>query len=439
MKVEIKQSTFFAFIFFLICYVLTAVGLSDYEPFVMSVVFFFGISALWGFFIRDYVRDNNDIFCISLSYVAKIVYALYRFFFLYGGSLTSPKLSTDAKRFWNQATSLYSGTHILPETKFPAVLNFEFHFFGRNLWCFMLFNIFLTMIMMVIVIKMLNRLEISGKNRFISLLIVGLLPYEIIVSCSVLRESIYFVFVVLSFYLYYRHMETKRNNYLLFSIVSMIPVVLLHVGYFPIILIYFVDSFRNDKVKSTSDLFYRLFMVLAFACVVIIALRMDSNSAGYVSRGVSGLINKITGETGSGYADEAGSRYLAGLKIDSFPTLILYTPIRWLYFLLSPLPTNWRGVSDIAAFALDSCVHLFVICSSVRALKILKLRRCSDEEIIIKQRTLKIGLLIVLFISLIFCLNTNTAGTAIRHRDVLIGVEAVLIALSGEIKESRVM
>lgn len=437
MRLKVKRSSIATIAFFAICSILTLLGLSDVAPFAMCLFFFIGITALLYAISAVHIQRKNDFIIFWLSYIAKIVYALYRFFTKYKGSLTSPFLSTDAKRFWNQAVSLYQGKATNTDTKFPYALSLEFHLFGKNLFCVLLFNIFLTMLMMVLVMILLNRLKICGNNRTLALVVVGFLPYELIVSCSVLRESIYFIFITLSFLYFYSYITEKKYKYLLFAILAVLPVILLHVGYFPIVLVYLLDSFINDRVKKPSDLLLRLCIVCSFAAVIVYSIKIDSNGAGYVSRGVSGFINKITGNSSGGYADEAGSRYLEGLTINSIPTLILYTPIRWFYFLFSPLPMNWRGLSDIAAFFLDGCIHFYVIYSTIRAKKVIKIKGSSDNCLNVKKRMLNVGLGIILFIALVFCLNTSTAGTAIRHRDVLIGIEALLLALSCDIRMSR--
>ena len=251
-----------------------------------------------------------------------------------------------------------------------------------------------------------------------------------------MRESIYFVFIILSFYYYQKYIDRGNYKYLLFALVIIIPVFLLHAGYFPIVIVYFIDSFRHDRPKTSNQLLMRILLIISLFGLLILGIRMDSTGGGYVSRGVSGIINKVTGEQGSGYSSEAGSRYLEGLTINSIPTLIIYAPIRALYFLFSPLPTNWRGVSDVFAFIVDGCVHFYVIYSALKARKKLKRLICDSKDIVFYQyyRLINVGLYIILAVAFVFCLNTNNAGTAIRHRDVLIGIEAVMMGLSLKIR-----
>ena len=436
MKLSIRSNMIYFVLFILICCLLTASGFSQQFPSVIGLITVIFIT----FFVFSYsskeVRSKNDILILAVSFVAKLSYLLYRMLYSYGTSITDPSLSADARRFWNHAILLYQGNAVSTDTRFPYVLNAEFHVFGPNILCVLLFNIFLTMVMAFFVIKLLNRYAVIGKYKIISLAVCSLLPYEIIVSCSLLRESVYFVFIILSFYYFQEYVAKSNYKYLLFALFIIIPVFLLHPGYFPIVIVYFIDSFRHDRPKTSNQLLMRILLIISLFGLLILGIRMDSTGGGYVSRGVSGLINKVTGEQGSGFSDEAGSRYLEGLTINSIPTLIIYAPIRALYFLFSPLPTNWRGISDVFAFIVDGCVHFYVIYSALKARKKLKRLICDSKDIVFYQyyRLINVGLYIILAVAFVFCLNTNNAGTAIRHRDVLIGIEAVMMGLSLKIR-----
>src|SRR5690606_2035408 len=45
-----------------------------------------------------------------------------------------------------------------------------------------------------------------------------------------------------------------------------------------------------------------------------------------------------------------GSAYLTSLEVTSLGSLLLYAPVRAVYFIASPMPWDWRGVGDILAF-----------------------------------------------------------------------------------------
>ena len=96
-----------------------------------------------------------------------------------------------------------------------------------------------------------------------------------------------------------------------------------------------------------------------------------------------------------------GSAYLVNLKVNSFFDVILYSPIKFLYFLFSPMPWNWRGISDISTFIMDSIVYLYLL------VIVLKNK---------KNNIVKSFGLCFLVLAFVFGLGTYTAGAAARHR-----------------------
>jgi hypothetical protein len=207
------------------------------------------------------------------------------------------------------------------------------------------------------------------------------------------------------------------------------PVLILHIGYFPIAAAYIIDIFLHEKVRSRKDLLNRSIIIVAFLVFVLVASQL--NSVGYLTKGngVAGIINKIVGANSDEIMGAAGSRYLAALRITSIPTFIFYSPIKWLFYMFSPLPTNWRGVSDIAAFLLDGCVHLACFWMSIKCISYLKMAN-NNGNLNMMIRIIRTGFWAVILCGFVFGLGTSTAGTAIRHRSVMIGIESMLFGLS---------
>ena len=126
-----------------------------------------------------------------------------------------------------------------------------------------------------------------------------------------------------------------------------------------------------------------------------------------------------------------GSAYQAGFRISN-PTLnlIINSPIRMFYFIASPLPWNWRGLSDIIAFCFSSSVFLYAHFRSY-----IEIRR-SERSL---GRTLIIVVTIIaLCAALIFAWGVSNAGTAVRHREKFMTVYILLIALCGDSRTTRI-
>lgn len=96
------------------------------------------------------------------------------------------------------------------------------------------------------------------------------------------------------------------------------------------------------------------------------------------------------------------------------------TPVRMFYFVASPLPWSWRGLSDIIAFFFSSLVFLYVY---YRAYQELKKGDTRNRTMIL------IFVVLSLCSALIFAWGVSNAGTAVRHREKFIVIYMVLFAL----------
>lgn len=67
-----------------------------------------------------------------------------------------------------------------------------------------------------------------------------------------------------------------------------------------------------------------------------------------------------------------GAAYLIGLEINNLQEFILFSPLKSIYFLLSPLPWDWRGIYDVFTFFFDSMLYLITIISFVKYRKSFK-------------------------------------------------------------------
>ena len=429
MSLKIGNKTTSALLLLAVCLFMTVVtmtGFSDRSPEIALMLYLFGMLLFLLVASSRVLKNLNDIFIFWGSFIVKIVYAFYRFPF---SEITKPVLAGDAGGFWRTASQYYQGNFKRIYTSFPYVLSFEFRIFGKNVLCCCLTNTVLSMIMVLLVAEIMNRFGIEGKSRLFAVALSALLPYGIQVCNSILREAIYFAFITASFFAYIKYLQTRKAVNVFVAILLLIPVLFLHIGYFPIAAVYLIDLFAHEKIKTRRDLLNRILIIAAFTVFVILTSRL--NSVGYLTsgNGIEGIIAKISGANSEEYMGEAGSRYLAGIKITSLPTFVLYAPIKWFYYMFSPLPNNWRGLMDVFVFLVDGLVHFLFVWSSIACIRRIK-RNNSDGHLDKLLRIVRTGFWAVVLCGFIFGLGTSTAGTAIRHRDVLIGIEAVLVGFS---------
>ncbi len=438
-KSKTNSGTFIGLlIFFLFSFALTRVGIADYLPEVMVVLWIIAAMIFLYVLFGKNLKSSNERILFWLSFFAKIGYAIYRFGF---SDFANPTLTADAERFWRVATQYYAGNYSTTYTTYPYILNAQFQLFGVNGLCCIILNIAFSMAMVGIVLKIFDRLEISGNARLFGSIFACFMPYAFHLSTSMLREPMYFCFIALSFLFYVSYIFDGKQAGIYMALLSLIPVLILHIGYFPIAVVYFWDLIRNDKMRTAKDLLYKIVLIGAFIVFVAVSSSFNSTEEYLTGStgGIAGLINRLTSDGVSETTANAGSLYLPGVYITSVRTFLLYSPLKWLFYISGPLPMNWRGLPDVAAFFLDGFVHVVVLISGMKGIS--QLKRCYKEraeEMDGKMlRVMRAGLWAVVLCAFVFGLGTRTAGTAIRHRDVLLGIEVIIFALSLMIKRKH--
>ena len=120
--------------------------------------------------------------------------------------------------------------------------------------------------------------------------------------------------------------------------------------------------------------------------------------------------------------DSGGSSYAAYVGNSSSPlSVLIYTIPRMVYFLFSPFPWQWRGLNDAITFFFSSMFYLSVSWRTVKAL------RSSDLE----HKSVLIAMTIVALCAVFtFGWGVSNTGTAMRHREKLVSVFAMMLVLT---------
>lgn len=410
--------------------ILNIIGLGQSSPEMMGLAFFVSITFILFHSAKKILSNSSEKIIFWLSYILKIGYLVY---IIHGVTLGNPSLDSDAGRFWDVASMYYHNDFQVKYTAFPYLLNWEFHIFGKNIACCLLVNIFSTMITVLIIFDLLNKLGVGRRARLISGSIICFMPYIIVTSLSLLRESYYLIFIAFSELLFYIHLKYKDKAYLFLAVMSTLPVLIMHIGYFPLPMLYFIFSMKHNNYRRRNEQLYLLceFIVL----LLFIYLVTNLNSVSYIfnnnTSSVEDLLKKISGKTYHYSTLNAGSVYLIDMQVSSWDQAILFFIMKVIYYLFSPLPTNWRGFIDVGAFVFDSLIHFYVLIIGIKFFYAKKKASglnngCSNIE----RCMVWIGLWQILTCAVVFALGTSTAGTAIRHRDALVAIEVVILAIS---------
>ena len=217
-------------------------------------------------------------------------------------------------------------------------------------------NVLLGVSIIISLYNILKTLNISEKTIDIAITLIALFPNAVIMSAILLRENLIVLFALLSFLYFVKWYKNGGILNVLFSTLFLLSSASFHAGIVGIGLGYagmylFYRRKENKIAFDRKTLIY--FAVLTIFAGYIYFNYSDVFLAKFSNiNGLADLYRELS--TGRG-----GSRYLKDLQVDSFLELIIYLPVKMLFFLISPLPMDWRGLQDILAFMMDS-VSMFI-------------------------------------------------------------------------------
>ena len=264
--------------------------------------------------------------------------------------------------------------------------------------------------------RILQSLHIERTLALRVLAAAAFLPNSILLSAVFLRESVVLLFLTASLFFLVRWFIHGGVASALASIAMVLVASVFHsgaivllIGYAFAFLFYRHDTRRLKFGASTIPALIALTLLAYMITRQYPDLFLGKFSSIEGTQDLVATSNFRRGE----------SAYLTGITVDSLRELILYGPIRALYFLASPLPWDWRGLGDFLAFTFDSLVFIipiFYFATNVRHLT--------------SRRALAVSLAIsVLIVALVFGAGVANAGTAIRHRNKFLMIFLTLTAV----------
>lgn len=242
----------------------------------------------------------------------------------------------------------------------------------------------------------LRMMEIPRKWRMIAVSVVAFMPVTVCLSGILLRESwiqFFLMFSVCCFIRWYLRGGVWNE---VACMGATFAAMLMHAGCVGALAVYMFGflvcrTWKTDGVRT---------YVLTVCVMVLFLLPMlvfpELLLAKFVNAADSGLdIVPVV----------AGSTYLLWMQKLGVGLRMLLSPVRMFYLLFSPLPFDWRGLSDVAVFCIDSLVYIVLV--------VLMFRPPLLGGAAQLKRFLGYAVLVLTFV---FALGTTNAGTAVRHR-----------------------
>src|SRR5699024_747145 len=361
---------------------------------------------------------------LLIAYFGRIIFMLWD---LYARHIfILPNSGSDAKGFYKSAIYISHNIHMLGGEIYGGIyakiLGVVFYFIGDNRIIGQYINVVLGMAVIILIYRILKMLNVEKENLNGAILIASILPNTLIFSAILLRENFITFFVTLSFYFFIKWYKKGKSRNQIFSIISIIVASVFHSGVIGMLVGYILAYVLFNRKKYEYKLSGRSIMVIML--FIFIALTVMNNQNIFLGKfsnieEIDDIINAANSRGGE-------SKYLTSLQISTWWQILLYSPVYMMYFLISPLPWDWRGFNDILTFCIDSVLYLYLLYIGIKNIGNIKTMR-NNKYIIFN---IGISILITVFI---FGIGVSNAGTAMRHRQKIL---PVLIILSTVIKDS---
>src|SRR5699024_7441519 len=378
----------------------------------LKISIFILISVLLLFFI---VKNTSKSFIsvIFIAFFVRIIVVFIMSFFgfipyqydnnweLVGATLLSDWHSGNIHfNINNNKVSFYSG-----------LTTVVYYLFGENPIYMQLLNVFFSTLAIIYLFKM-SRYLFNYKVAFYSSVIMSIWPTYIFFTSMHMREALAIFFLLAFAYYFMKWLRYFKFKYIILAAFSFLFDMLIRPqnGMLIIISIFPFIVFYAWKYSSK----YMKINLVVFSFFAGLGILFILQLTGYLRFDFNYIVTEMSYRTGG------GSSYLEWMTYNSLLDLIIYSPIRLVYFVYTPFP--WQITSMEQAFAfLESVLLIIMSYHILRGLKVL-------WETTERKREL--------FFIIVFCLLglianglvDSNVGTSIRHKLQYIFVFFILVS-----------
>ncbi len=352
------------------------------------------------------------------AFLARVLFMIWD---IYGRNIFGlPNSGADTEMYYGTALRISHDISLLNSPHrggiYAKIIGILFYIIGPQRMVAQYLNVLIGLFVVIIVYKILTVLQIMPQIIKIVVLIAAFFPNSLVMSAILLREIIPTFFVALSLYSFIRWYKFGSNANLFLSLLMLGLSSMFHSGVIGIFIGY-AFFYLFFKQESNKFLFSSQ-TVVTFVLLGGVSL-LASTQFGDALFGKFQKVEEIDDILATANTRLGNSTYLTGMTINTLPQLIIYGPIKMFYFLTSPLPMNWRGGMDIFSFVFDSSLYFITLWFIWKNWQTLR-----------DRKPLIIGLIITLIgVAFIFGIGVGNAGTAIRHRQKIIPLMLILLAV----------
>ena len=298
------------------------------------------------------------------------------------------------------------------QNHYVSLLEILFAMMGESRAVAQYFNIIASVFSLVIFKKTLQLICTNYKQVLVSLFIFSFAPANMLVSSALLREPIMILCNCISLFCFIKWYKENNIKYFLISFLFIFISAYFHSGMLLAVLGYAIAiviySHEHKKIIIYKQTLFSLFLlIVAFWGTYHL---FGGSVTTYFDR--IEHLEDLSGKFNAGSTD-----YLMFTNnLDSKALVILYTPLKILYFYLSPMIWDCRTFNVLLVCLFSSSIYFFLF------FNIFKYKSY--------DKNLKIILLVVLFLlSFTYGWGCSNSGQAMRHREKVLPFVIVLYAI----------
>ena len=368
-------------------------GWTDIHPDLVTIQMI-GFTSILLIYIFAKKTNNKLMFgLLTMGYAARVG---IMFIDIYGSSLfTILHSGDDTERFYIRSVEYYEGNYSHFTTYYPYIIKDIYEIFGKNRLIAQYVNILCWVGVVFVVLAACKLFHVKEKCVIFIMAYLALLPNYICISSILLRESI-MIFVVT------------------------FPAIILHsasIGlWIGFALIYAFWDVGTQRFAFQAKTIFVL--LLGIAAIILL------NFSSYRNLIMAYLPTNLSIESITSKEFAAGdSDYLMNIQVNNGVELIFWTIIRMFFFVFSPLPGSTTSLKYIFAFIVDSVPTAVIIFLTIK-----------DAYYNKKGKYVFAAYAVCLIVIGIFAWGVSNAGTAMRHRSLIVGVFAIAYCMANEKK-----
>ena len=409
--------------FFWICFIIESFLLSftlDTNYSALSDVFYLTLTFVNVFILIGsagngrYIRTQKTRNYYILGIFIRLAFFIWVQYF--SDVLLLPNAGYDEYTFYyNAVHALRVGARV---DSYSTIVAAEARFVGLSLFYLRIINLYISMQSILVFSKILEVLVVSDNTYDKIMFFACCLPSFALISILLLRESLIIFLLSISLLLFLKWWKGNGFLNIILAVGFSFAASWLHSGAIVIAageIIVFILSKKEGFERSFYLDFKRSILIFGMMAVMLYFIS--------VFGAVFGVDSVSDVYSASNVRVDGGSGYNANLIPIGGPLgIIINSPFHAIFFLGSPFPWQWRSLSDILAFSISAVFYLYVFWQTIKRIRL----RDSYSAL------LNAMFIIAIIGMIVFGWGVSNAGTALRHREKLLFVFLIMLALIQE-------